>query len=132
MAASFFETGRDITGMGTILAVFIPVALKSLPAMGTDGRVKGGFMDKLRVLLPPCAAASLGAKFSLFSLWLLRERLSTVPADQNRLFGSHAGEVIAAAKALDRILGNLQPGGNRSITKPFTAQIAHLFFLCFC
>ena len=106
MGAPFLEPRRYIAGVGTILPFPVPIALKFLPAMGAGSRIEGGFMDKLRVQLPPCAAASLGAKFSLFSLGVLRKRPAAVPAYHHRLFGSHSGEVVAAAKALDRILGN--------------------------
>lgn len=49
-------------------------------------------------------------------------------AGRNLLFGRNACQMVAAAEALDRIIGKPQPGSNRTIAEALHAPEADFFF----
>ena len=107
--------------MGAVFSFLVPVALKFPPAMRTGQSIKRLAVYQIRVFLPPYPAAGFGAEFSCWALWFLYQRLPALPAGLPVLLLRNSTQIIAPAKALNRIQGNPKTGRYGAIGKALAA-----------
>lgn len=129
MASS--ESVPDVTAVGAIFSVSVPIGGECLSASGTDKGVNRLAVDPVGVFRPPLLAASFAAEYPPFRFLPLYEGLAALPASVCSIGGSAVRnhQTVPAAEALDGIPGNSKFPPYVGISESLSAEADDFLFL---
>lgn len=113
------EPGLNVALVGAVFAVIVAVGGERFPANWTDIVVDSLLFDHLRVGIPPCLPALVGAEPPGLLFLRLNQLFPTLRAEVSLfrlLCGPDASRTISAAETLDCVLGDTEFGSNIGVS----------------